>query len=119
MEFQGFSGLPKAFPFRNKGIARIFDNSKIKYSPQSSDLSFIIGPQLNSASRINDSSAKRDLTFISVNDSSQTRSKLRKYDQVNIGLLRYNNMGEASNIYTDKAFISFDKKGDKMVIKKY
>ena len=40
----------------HKGIARIFDNSKINHSPKSSDLSFIVGPQLNSASRIDDSS---------------------------------------------------------------
>ncbi len=36
----------------NKGIAAIIDNSKINKSPTASDLSYIVGPQLNAASRI-------------------------------------------------------------------
>ena len=39
----------------NKGIAAIIDNSKINSSPTASDLSYIIGPQLNAASRIENS----------------------------------------------------------------
>jgi len=39
----------------NKGIKSIIDNSKINHTPTVSDLGFIIGPQLNAASRIDDS----------------------------------------------------------------
>ena len=40
----------------NKGISKIIDNSKINHSPNVSDLGYIIGPQLNAASRMDDSS---------------------------------------------------------------
>jgi single-stranded-DNA-specific exonuclease len=40
---------------KNKGIAKIIDNSKINKSLTVSDLGYIIGPQLNAASRIDDS----------------------------------------------------------------
>ena len=39
----------------NKGIAKIIDNSKINHSLTVSDLGYIIGPQLNAASRMDDS----------------------------------------------------------------
>ena len=39
----------------HKGISQIIDNSNINHSPTASDLSFIIGPQLNAASRVDDS----------------------------------------------------------------
>ena len=41
---------------KNKGISKIVDNSNIDRPPTSSDLGFVIGPQLNAASRIDDSS---------------------------------------------------------------
>ena len=41
---------------QNLGISKIIDNSNINTSPTSSDLGFIVGPQLNAASRIDDSS---------------------------------------------------------------
>ena len=41
---------------KNKAIAKIIDNSKIYHTPTSTDLGFIIGPQLNAASRVDDSS---------------------------------------------------------------
>lgn len=40
---------------KNIGIAKIIDNSKINKTPTSTDLGFIIGPQLNAASRIDNS----------------------------------------------------------------
>ena len=40
----------------NKGIAKIIDNSNINNQPTSGDLAFFIGPQLNAASRIDNSS---------------------------------------------------------------
>ena len=41
---------------KNLGISKIIDNSNISKTPTSGDLGFIIGPQLNAASRIDDSS---------------------------------------------------------------
>ena len=41
---------------KNLSIAKMIDNANINSSPTSSDLGFIIGPQLNAASRIDDSS---------------------------------------------------------------
>ena len=40
----------------NKGISKIIDNSITNHSPTVSDLGYIIGPQLNAASRMDDSS---------------------------------------------------------------
>ena len=45
----------------NKGITSIIDNSRINHSPTSTDLGYLIGPQLNSASRIDDSSLSSKL----------------------------------------------------------
>ena len=41
---------------KNINIAKIIDNSNLNSEPNSSDLGFIIGPQLNAASRLDDSS---------------------------------------------------------------
>ena len=41
---------------KNKAITKILDNSNLQSTPTSNDLGFIIGPQLNAASRIDDSS---------------------------------------------------------------
>ncbi len=40
----------------HRGIAKLIDNSKIASSPTSQDLGFVVGPQINAASRIDDSS---------------------------------------------------------------
>ena len=40
----------------HKGISQIIDNSNIDHTPTTTDLGFIIGPQLNAASRVDDSS---------------------------------------------------------------
>ena len=45
----------------NKGICKLIDNAKINRTPKSSDLSYIIGPQLNAASRIEGSSLATDI----------------------------------------------------------
>jgi single-stranded-DNA-specific exonuclease len=41
---------------KNKSIAQIIDNSNLYYTPTASDLGYVIGPQLNAASRVDDSS---------------------------------------------------------------
>ncbi len=49
-------GLELIIKRRNKSIASIIDNSKINNMPSARDLGYIVGPQLNAASRIDDSS---------------------------------------------------------------
>ena len=41
---------------KNKSITQIIDNSNLYNTPTASDLGFVIGPQLNAASRVDDSS---------------------------------------------------------------
>ncbi len=57
-------GLELIIQRRNKSITSIIDNSKINSKPTSRDIGFIIGPQINAASRIDDSSLASKL-FIS------------------------------------------------------
>jgi single-stranded-DNA-specific exonuclease len=45
----------------HKGISQIIDNSNINHSPTATDLSFFVGPQLNAASRVDDSSLSHKL----------------------------------------------------------
>ena len=45
----------------HKGISQIIDNSNINHSPNTTDISYIIGPQLNAASRVDDSSLSHKL----------------------------------------------------------
>ena len=49
-------GLQIIHKRENQTIRSIIDNSKLNTTPNISDISFIIGPQLNAASRISDSS---------------------------------------------------------------
>ena len=60
----------------HKGIAKLIDNSKISSSPTSQDLGFIVGPQINAASRIDDSSLASKLLIS--NDIEQVESISRK-----------------------------------------
>ena len=60
----------------HKGISKLIDNSKINSSPTSQDLGFIVGPQINAASRIDDSSLASKLLI--TNDIEQIESISRK-----------------------------------------
>ena len=60
----------------HKGIAKLIDNSKISSSPTSQDLGFVVGPQINAASRIDDSSLASSLLIS--NDIEQIESISRK-----------------------------------------
>ena len=60
----------------HKGISKLIDNSKIASSPTSQDLGFIVGPQINAASRIDDSSLASKLLI--TNDIEQIESISRK-----------------------------------------
>ena len=62
---------------KNKAISIIIDNSKINRTPTSSDLGFLIGPQLNAASRIDDSSlASKILISNNISDIEIISKKL-------------------------------------------
>ena len=45
----------------HKGICQIIDNSNINHAPNATDLSYVVGPQLNAASRVDDSSLSHKL----------------------------------------------------------
>jgi single-stranded-DNA-specific exonuclease len=60
----------------HKGISKLIDNSKISSSPTSQDLGFIVGPQINAASRIDDSSLASKLLI--TNDIHQIERISRK-----------------------------------------
>ncbi len=60
----------------HRGIAKLIDNSKITSSPTSQDLGFVIGPQINAASRIDDSSLASRLLIS--NDIEQIEAISRK-----------------------------------------
>ena len=60
----------------HKGISKLIDNSKINSSPTSQDLGFIVGPQINAGSRIDDSTLASKLLI--TNDIEQIESISRK-----------------------------------------
>ncbi|MDA9749041.1 single-stranded-DNA-specific exonuclease RecJ, partial [Pelagibacteraceae bacterium] len=49
-------GLELIIKRQNKSISKIIDNSKINFTPTATDIGYSIGPQINAASRIDDSS---------------------------------------------------------------
>ena len=49
-------GLELIIKRQNKSIAKMIDNSKITFTPSAKDIGYFIGPQINAASRIDDSS---------------------------------------------------------------
>ena len=48
-------GLELIIKRQNKSIAKMIDNSKISFTPSAKDIGYFIGPQINAASRIDDS----------------------------------------------------------------
>ena len=62
---------------KNLSIVKMIDNANLNSSPTSSDLGFIIGPQLNAASRIDDSSLpSRLLTSSNIEEIESISRKL-------------------------------------------
>ena len=61
---------------KNKSIAQIIDNSNLYHTPTASDLGFVIGPQLNAASRVDDSSLPSKLLIS--DDKSEIEKISRK-----------------------------------------
>ena len=60
----------------HKGISKLIDNSKLNSPPSSQDLGYIVGPQINAASRIDDSSLASKLLI--TNDDEQIEKISRK-----------------------------------------
>ena len=70
------TGLDLIQKRKNKSIAQIIDNSNLYNTPTSSDLGFVIGPQLNAASRIDDSTLPSKLLIS--NDKGEIEKISRK-----------------------------------------
>jgi len=60
----------------HKGISKLIDNSKLNSPPSSQDLGYIVGPQINAASRMDDSSLASKLLI--TNDIEQIETISRK-----------------------------------------
>ena len=69
-------GLELIHQRHHKGISKLIDNSKLNSAPSSQDLGFIVGPQINAASRIHDSSLASKLLI--TNDVEQIETISRK-----------------------------------------
>ncbi len=68
-------GLELIIKRHNKSISSIIDNSKIQSTPTSRDIGFIVGPQINAASRIDDSSLATKLLISNNDDEIHNVSK--------------------------------------------
>ncbi len=71
-----YEGLEILKKRKNLGISKIIDNSKISHTPTSTDLGYIIGPQLNAASRIDDSTLPSKILIS--NDSVEVEKIAKK-----------------------------------------
>ncbi len=74
-------GLELIIKRYNKSITSIIDKSKINSTPSSRDIGFVVGPQINAASRIDDSSLASKLLIS--NDDDEIESISRKLFLIN------------------------------------
>ena len=74
-------GLELIIKRQNKSISKIIDNSRINFTPTSRDIGYLVGPQINAASRIDDSSLASKLLIS--NDESEIDSISRKLYLIN------------------------------------
>jgi len=70
------TGLDLIKKRKNKSISQIVDNSNLYNTPTASDLGFVIGPQLNAASRVDDSTLPSKLLIS--HDNSEIEKISRK-----------------------------------------
>ncbi len=66
---------------KNKSISKIIDNSKINFTPSAKDIGYFVGPQINAASRIDDSSLASKLLIS--NDEIEIETISRKLFLIN------------------------------------
>ena len=74
-------GLELIIKRQNKSISKIIDNSKINFTPTARDIGFLVGPQINAASRIDDSSLASKLLIS--NDDTEIDIVSRKLFLIN------------------------------------
>ena len=74
-------GLELIIQRRNKSISSIIDNTKINFAPSAKDIGFVVGPQINAASRIDDSSLASKLLI--TNDENEIQTVSRKLFLIN------------------------------------
>ncbi len=74
-------GLELIIKRRNKSISSIIDNSNINSEPSAKDIGFIVGPQINAASRIDDSSLASKLLIS--NDIHEIKKVSKKLYLIN------------------------------------
>ena len=74
-------GLELIVKRRNKSITSIIDNSNINSTPSAKDIGFFVGPQINAASRIDDSSLASKLLV--TNDVNEIETISRKLFLIN------------------------------------
>ena len=68
-------GIELIIKRKNKNISKIIDNSKINFTLSSKDIGYLIGPQINAASRIDDSSLASKLLISNDENEIETISK--------------------------------------------
>ena len=74
-------GLELIVKRHNKSISKIIDNSKISFTPSARDIGYLIGPQINAASRIDDSSLASKLLISE--DEAEIETVSRKLFLIN------------------------------------
>lgn len=93
---------------KNLGITKIIDNSNLYSTPTASDLAFIIGPQLNAASRIDDSSLPSKLL---------TSNNIEEVESISRKLILLNEKRKLIENYVfDQAFIQAEKQKNQKFI---
>ena len=70
-----FKGLELIRKRYHKGISKLIDNTKINSSPSSQDLGYFVGPQINAASRIDDSTLASKLLITNDIEKIETISR--------------------------------------------
>ena len=95
-------GLELIIKRKNKSLSKIIDNSKISFTPSATDIGYLIGPQINAASRIDDSSLASKLLIS--NDENEIETISRKLFLINEKrkLIEYNIYEEALSQIKDQ-----------------
>ena len=95
-------GIELIIKRKNKSLSKIIDNSKISFTPSATDIGYLIGPQINAASRIDDSSLASKLLIS--NDENEIETISRKLFLINEKrkLIEYNIYEEALSQIKDQ-----------------
>ncbi len=95
-------GIELIIKRKNRSLSKIIDNSKISFTPSATDIGYLIGPQINAASRIDDSSLASKLLIS--NDENEIETISRKLFLINEKrkLIEYNIYEEALSQIKDQ-----------------